>query len=253
MTMLLSAGCPGLGQSWVEPSLCKSQFWKEKLEISRRILQWFLDVLCHVSLRRFSETNWHFGTAWFFLAWAAPQRHSTNSPWAWGFSFLAISSLTTTKLACITLSWSARGLDKTACWPIKLRVATLSTCTCPFNASSFACTRYNDAQSLSFHYFSVPTDQAQSLAFHFTKKNSFVHLSLKGWHCGLHQLFFSYSPSPVLANTSLLSLLSPVNHWGHDAMRWHAMKFTLMLCSMTSVMARKDRHLPWGHLIVHLK
>ena len=38
-----------VSQSWAEPGLCKSQFWKEKLEISCSILQWFLNVLCHVS------------------------------------------------------------------------------------------------------------------------------------------------------------------------------------------------------------
>ena len=55
-------------------------------------------------------------------------------------SFLAISSLTTTKLACIPLSWSTWGLDKTGCWPIKLhrRAATSSTRTCPFHTSCFA-------------------------------------------------------------------------------------------------------------------
>ena len=34
-------------------------------------------------------------------------------------------------------------------------------------------------------------------------------------------------------------------------MRWHTMTVTLMLCSMTSAMARNDRHLPRGHLIAH--
>ena len=113
-----------------------------------------------------------------FLVWAAPQQHwGTNSPWAWGFSFLAISLLTTIKLACVTLSWSARGLDKTACRPIKLgewqlypRALVLST------HLVLHVSRYNDAQRLSFRYCrSVPTNQAQGLAFHFHKEE-LIHL-----------------------------------------------------------------------------
>ena len=72
-----------------------------------------------------------------------------------------------------------------------------------------------------------------------------IHLPVYPWKSDTpHQLFFSYLPSPILANARLLSLLSPVNHWGHDAMT-----VTLMLCTMTLVMARKDRHLPRGQLL----
>ena len=107
----------------------------------------------------------------------AASRHSTNSPSAWGFSFLAISLLTTTKLACVTLSWSACGLDKTACWPIRLGESQCYPCALVLSTHAVMHVwRYNDAQSLSFHYCqSVPTNQAQGLAFPFHKEE-FIRL-----------------------------------------------------------------------------
>ena len=124
-----------------------------------------------------SETVlWDWLTLWNSSIFSGV-RSSTNSPSAWGFGVLAISSLTMTKLACVTLSWSAHGLDKTACWPIKLgewqlypRALVLST------HPVLHVSRYNDAQGLSFHYCrSVPTNQAHRLAFHFHTEE-FIHL-----------------------------------------------------------------------------
>ena len=62
------------------------------------------------------------------------------------------------KLACVTLSWSARGLDKTSCWPIKLGDWQLY------------------AQGLSFHHCrSVRTNQEHGLSFH-SHKEEFIRL-----------------------------------------------------------------------------
>ena len=84
------------------------------------------------------------------------------------------------KLACVTLSWSARSLDKTACWPIKLRGNFIHV------HSSFQCIQF-----CMFHaimtlkvWVSItaevsPQTRHKDLPFTFTKKNSFVYLSLK--------------------------------------------------------------------------
>ena len=108
-----------------------------------------------------------------------------------------------TKLACITLSWSAHGLDKTACWPIKLGEWQLYP-----RALVFSTHPVFSSQGLSFHYCrSVPQTRHTDLPFTFTKKNSFVYLSLKLRHSAPTFLFllaisrFSQCESPLVVVT----------------------------------------------------
>ena len=165
----------------------RSQLWKEKLEISCRILQWVSSVLCHVSLRWFSEIKWHFRTARFFSG----VRSSTNSPSAWGFSFLAIISLTAMKLACVTLSWSARGLDKTACWPIKLGEWQFIQGHLSFQRIQLC--MFRAMMTLKVWVFitakACPQTRHTDLPFTVTKKNSVVYLSLEERHSAPTFLF----------------------------------------------------------------
>ena len=128
-------------------------------------------------------------------------RHSTNSPSAWGFSFFTMSVLSVHPVLHVS--------------------------------------RCNDAQRLPFSLLPErPHKPGTQTCLSLPQRR--IHLSIYPWKSDTpHRVFFSYSPSSVLAN---LSLLSPVSHWGHDVMRWHAMTVTLMLCSATLVMAWKDRH-----------
>ena len=165
MMLPLSAGCPGLGQSVLSgaESLQESVLKRKTgnlLQNPSMISQCL--VPCQSETVLWDKlTLWNSSIFSGMRSSTAAARRSTNSPSAWGFSFLAISSLTTMKLACVTLSWSARGLDKTA-WQLYPRALVLSTHTV------LHVSRYNDAQGLSFHYCrSVPTNQAHGLAFHF--------------------------------------------------------------------------------------
>lgn len=87
------------------------------------------------------QTPWNNWTLSGVSTSAGATRHSfTNSPTEWGFSLLAISSLTT-KLACIILYLSECGLVKATLLSIQTpwRVLSLSKHLCPCNSSSLVC------------------------------------------------------------------------------------------------------------------
>ena len=102
---------------------------------------------------------------------ATTRHHFTNSPSAWGYGFSAISSLTT-KLACVTLSWSACSLDKTACLPLIVGERQLYTARWSFQGIEFSI--FGTVRTLKvylFHYGQhVPTNLAHGLSFHFYKE-----------------------------------------------------------------------------------
>ena len=205
MTLPLSAGCPGLGQSVLSgaESLQESVL---KRKTGNLLQNPSMISQCLVPCQ--SETVlWDKLTLWNSLIFSgmhsstAAARRSTNSPSAWGFSFLAIISLTTTKLACVTLSWSTRGSDKTACWPIHTHLSFQCIQFCMFHA----------IMTLKVCVFITAEASPQTghtdLPFTFTKKNSFVYLSLKEQHSSPTFLFllaisrFSQRESPLVVVT----------------------------------------------------
>lgn len=153
---------------------------------------------------------------------------SCSSPPAWGFSFVTVSTLTT-KLACVALSSSA----------------TLSMHICPFNASSFACLALLWRSGFAFFLLPVrPHKSGTRACLSLTKKNSFVRLSWKDRHSASTFLF-------LVANASLLLLLTPVNHWGYDTMTRVDSYADVVFGDLD--LGPQDSHPPRGHLIANWK